>query len=514
MIYLHTLGDTLMRIDEREIRPTSPMLFAALLYLGMERGRRVPRAALQELLFPNADERSGAHSLRQLLYKLRQLGAPIEAEGDTISIPAKFVSDDSVGEFGLTNGHAQEASKYARGLLPDYSPGLSDRYDEWLEHQRASVAATVRRQLVAAMGTSRNSVDWTAVERLAQVILQIDPLNEEATLALAEATALSGSKAQAIALLTSYEQETGRADLKLAPSLLRRRISDRLPNQKRGPLRTPFVGRDTDAAVLGHEIRRVRASNSAHVVIAGEPGIGKSRLLEEAASLAVLDGLHVHTVRCQPHHKTRPLGVFIELVPSLLSCRGALGVSPQSLDYLRLLVSHDDDRADGAVDARDDVSRSALLVTAIRDLIDAVAAETALFVAIEDVHCADTASLRELSELVHASRTRPLMLVYTTRALEELRQIGAIHDETTICKLRPLGEESMEGLACFLLSNADEGTPKDIVAWCAQSAGGNPLFLQALCAHYTETREPYSVPRDLVSATTRRLVATLAPLDY
>ncbi|HEU4993881.1 MAG TPA: hypothetical protein VFT29_03645, partial [Gemmatimonadaceae bacterium] len=78
MIHLHTLGDALIKVDEKEIRPTAPLMFAALLYLGMERGRRVPRAALQELLFPNSDERSGAHSLRQLLYKLRQLGAPIE----------------------------------------------------------------------------------------------------------------------------------------------------------------------------------------------------------------------------------------------------------------------------------------------------------------------------------------------------------------------------------------------------------------------------------------------------
>ena len=70
MLYLHTLGDALIKVDEKEIRPTSPLMFAALLYLGMERGHRVPRTALQEMLFPNANERSGAHSVRQLLYKL------------------------------------------------------------------------------------------------------------------------------------------------------------------------------------------------------------------------------------------------------------------------------------------------------------------------------------------------------------------------------------------------------------------------------------------------------------
>jgi DNA-binding SARP family transcriptional activator len=69
VIHLHTLGDTLIKVGEKNVRPSSPLVFGALLYLAMERGRRVPRAALQELLFPEADERSGAHSLRQLLYR-------------------------------------------------------------------------------------------------------------------------------------------------------------------------------------------------------------------------------------------------------------------------------------------------------------------------------------------------------------------------------------------------------------------------------------------------------------
>src|SRR5687768_2566587 len=93
MIQLHTLGEALITVGEKEIRPTAPLLFAALLYLGMERGRRVPRAALQELLFPNADERSGAHSVRQLLYKLRQLGAPIEVDSATVALPAGAVEE-------------------------------------------------------------------------------------------------------------------------------------------------------------------------------------------------------------------------------------------------------------------------------------------------------------------------------------------------------------------------------------------------------------------------------------
>src|SRR5207237_1857621 len=118
----------------------------------------------------------------------------------------------------LTNGHVDNAERYALGFLPDYQPKLSDRYDEWIDQRRASVGAEIRRQLVAAMGASRESVNWAAVERYAHLILAVDPLNEEATLALAEATALSGAKAEALTILSRYENETGRRDLKLPAS--------------------------------------------------------------------------------------------------------------------------------------------------------------------------------------------------------------------------------------------------------------------------------------------------------
>src|SRR5688572_33512755 len=114
MMHLHTLGDSLIKVGEKEIRPTSPLVFAALLYLGMERGRRVSRAALQELLFPNVDERSGAHSLRQLLYKLRQLGAPLDADASSVSIRSDEVHDDAADELSLTNGNL---ARVAQGFL-------------------------------------------------------------------------------------------------------------------------------------------------------------------------------------------------------------------------------------------------------------------------------------------------------------------------------------------------------------------------------------------------------------
>jgi DNA-binding SARP family transcriptional activator len=75
MLYLRTLGESVIEVGDIHLGPNAAHPFAVLLYLAFERGRRVPRAQLQELLYPHADDRAGSHSLRQLLYRVRKAGA-------------------------------------------------------------------------------------------------------------------------------------------------------------------------------------------------------------------------------------------------------------------------------------------------------------------------------------------------------------------------------------------------------------------------------------------------------
>src|SRR5881409_2052194 len=137
MIYLHTIGDALIKVGEKEIRPTSPLVFAALLNLGTQRGRRVPRAALQELLFPNADERSGAHSLRQLLYKLRQLGTPIHVDSLSVEVSPEDVNERilELEVLGESNGSGTNL----REVLPGYEGINSVPFREWLGVTRSAI---------------------------------------------------------------------------------------------------------------------------------------------------------------------------------------------------------------------------------------------------------------------------------------------------------------------------------------------------------------------------------------
>ena len=60
MIRLRVIGECRFESAEGRIGPDSERLFAALLYLAMERGRSVPRATLIHLLWPGAAEESRA----------------------------------------------------------------------------------------------------------------------------------------------------------------------------------------------------------------------------------------------------------------------------------------------------------------------------------------------------------------------------------------------------------------------------------------------------------------------
>src|SRR4029079_539623 len=94
MILVHTLGTALIDVGKCGVNPTSPRKFALLLHLAAERGRRIPRPTLQELIFPDQADRNARHSLRELFYQLRQMGANLHSTPDGVGLMAQDVEID------------------------------------------------------------------------------------------------------------------------------------------------------------------------------------------------------------------------------------------------------------------------------------------------------------------------------------------------------------------------------------------------------------------------------------
>ncbi|HJU69931.1 MAG TPA: AAA family ATPase, partial [Gemmatimonadaceae bacterium] len=397
MIRVRALGQASIQIDTLVLGPDAEVVFAALLLLTVEPGRRFSRNELLGMLWPNATRGRAGHCLRQTIYRMRTLGVPLEVTHTHLSVRAEAVDCDVDGLLRArrTDDLEHVADTIGGPFLPGYAPTFSDPFRDWVERHRDLVAASARRVFVGALITRKARAEWADVERLAHRCLAIDPLNEEATLALAEAAALHGGKAEAMGILDRYLREMGPTarELRLPAIALRRRIAEpELEFPLAPPLHVPFVGRSAEMATLAGALRSARGGTGSVHFIHGEPGIGKTRLLTEFSRAASLEGARVAAALCQSSDARRPLSAFVDLVPKLMTMPGALGCSPQSHKYLRRLIEQHSSESPPSPDCVEADMLYANVRRALFDLLDAISSETVVIISIEDVHWLDASS--------------------------------------------------------------------------------------------------------------------------
>ena len=86
------------------------------------------------------------------------------------------------------------------------------------------------------------------------------------------------------------------------------------------------------------------------------------------------------------------MSAFVDLVPKLMTMPGALGCSPQSHKYLRRFVEPHSSHEPPTPDTSEAAILYANVQRSLFDLLDAIASEAPLLVAIEDVQWLDPAS--------------------------------------------------------------------------------------------------------------------------
>jgi DNA-binding SARP family transcriptional activator len=178
-ISLRALGDASITTPVASIEPSAEIMFAAALYLIVERRRSVSRRALQALLWPDVSDRVAAHRLRQTLLKLRRLGLPIviEATGN-ILVAADSVTVD-YEEFLATRKGVDRAGSDALVMLPAYEPRFSGAFLEWLDARKSEVNASMTRVMLGIIARHRVKGEWVEAELNASRLLRFQPYNEE-----------------------------------------------------------------------------------------------------------------------------------------------------------------------------------------------------------------------------------------------------------------------------------------------------------------------------------------------
>jgi DNA-binding SARP family transcriptional activator/tetratricopeptide (TPR) repeat protein len=512
VVHLRALGECALETEVARIGPDSRYVFALGLYLVLERGRRIPRQGLVDLLWPDVRNESQAkHRFRQTLLRLKQLGVPVQTEAAHVRLDRDAASADFEPLLVL-NGSAEEvvANRESFQFLYGYQPKVSEQYAAWLDLHRARVELGIQRVFVHALKSARTRGDWSALENLAIASLRIDPLNEEANMARAEATAMRGSKSQALRILDTYMDALGERSLAigLPAKLLRSRIAERMTQPQYTTLsEAHFVGREEEVALLSGMLDEAKHGRGGAILIVGAAGIGKTRLLSEVTQISSLKGMTLATVNCQPTGIDRPIGLLADLVTVLRALPGSIGASVESLSLLQRLTEYTEP-APAPPDFGEAGVAGAAIRRAVFDLFEAVAEENTLLITMEDVHWADTSSWKLVRTLAESAPRRRVLILATSRPplREEVELNGDRSTEPFQTReLPPLNAGASQVLLERLLADYGSSVPQEMLQWCVSVAEGNPYYLRELLTRWLETQEPFGVPHSLAELVDRKL---------
>lgn len=505
MVHLSTIGPLAIRLGSSRLAARSARTAAPLLYLVVERGKEIPRRTLIDLFFADSPEPERAHGVRQLMYRLRKAGVPVDGDMATVTLPRDAATWDVERVESGDPFTDDELHALTSGYLSDFASKASGPFADWLDGHRSTVTTTLRRSLLAQLRDEKAKHHFAAVDRIARACLAIDPFNEEATLATAEALVMSGSKVQALSVLDRYIDEVGprSRDLRFAPKLLRERISEYVaePGHRGEP---PLVGRDSEMATLRALLARFPGGSAEACVLWGSSGIGKSRLMNEACSIAALQGLAV--VRCglQPHDQQRPLAVLRNMAPRLLDLPGSIGCDPESLAFIRGLCGRGEMPArELPRTAQDSEIALARVLASATDLLDAVCEERPVLLCVEDAHWLDPASIELIVEAVAGNRALCLLMASQRPIQLPPGLVNAARFSSI--EVPRLSKESSQALIDLLFEQSDRKRDAEFIERAVRLADGVPFYLQSLFVEYAITGDRMAIPSTLTASLVSKL---------
>ena len=251
---------------------------------------------------------------------------------------------------------------------------------------------------------------------------------------------------------------------------------------------TPLVGRDDEITTLVRRWERARQSDGQLVMIAGEPGLGKSRLLEEFHA-RLSDTPHTWVEwSCSQLLQNTPLHPIAEwgrqrFGSADVSAAQRLAELESSLVQVKLDPAENVPLLAPLLDiplppnrvpslAPEELRRRQL--AALTGWVMAGARAQPLVLAFEDLHWADPTTLDVLRGIAERGALAPMFVVATTRP--EFRPPWSMRSHHSTISLAPLDRGQVQEMVAEL--SARHALPHDVVEDVAARTGGVPLFVE------------------------------------
>ena len=251
-----------------------------------------------------------------------------------------------------------------------------------------------------------------------------------------------------------------------------------------------LVGRDDQLAALEGVLAGARGGRGGVALVAGEPGIGKTRLAEEAARRAAAAGMQVAWGRCPEGDGAPALWPWAQVVRQLAAelapgqLTAMLGPSAACLGQLMPELA-EAAPPPGPLPIADLGAARFQLNQAVAGLLRRLAGDRPLLVVVDDLHWADVPSLSLLAFLVGELKDARLVVVGTYRDVEVVagqplaETLGALAREPVVERI-PLDGLDRAGVARLIGRTIGVKPAQPLVDAVHDRCGGNPFFITEL----------------------------------
>jgi DNA-binding SARP family transcriptional activator len=489
--------------------------------LAIEPSHTLHRDQILQILWPDASVDSATNSFGKALHAARRaLESSLPARGqssylhlrsDVLSFDTENVwvdidhfrklADEALRQ-GDVRAHETALAAYTGELLPE------DRYENWVsDHAGGLTASYVHLLLTGAEALERHGSVDKAVAWLRRALKE-DETREDIHRRLMRLHLQAGNRHEALrqylecreVLRREVDAEPEPETEALYEAIRANRIEKMtlasIPEPAMippvinmwGSMSTPFVGRDRVLQRLHDEMDRADGGNGGVVLISGEPGAGKTRVVAEFAHRVAQTGVLTLWGFGSVHGDLMPFGPFVEALESYvarLPSEERTGIADRYPELRRLLpsLSHGARVLPESANVTLDRTR---LFPAIVCLLSDLAYTRPLLLVLSDIHASDSGTIQLLQYLVHLAIQRRWLVLATYREedVPPRSELGTMLRSTAtarLCRtieLRCLAREDCARLVAALLPEAvaDEA----LLDYVYGLSLGNPLFVQEL----------------------------------
>ncbi len=259
--------------------------------------------------------------------------------------------------------------------------------------------------------------------------------------------------------------------------------------------RTPFVGRAAQFQRLTAKLEEACNGHGAVAMLLGEPGIGKTRMLEELADLAREQGAMVLRGACYDGEWQRPFGPFAEMLLDYSSKANQSELkllernAPTLVRIAPALRSHLGQVVEPiALDKDEERFR---LFDALSQLLIEVSQRRPVLVMLDDLHWADRGTVAMLSHVAHFVGGNSILLIGAYRDAEVDRKHPLMGAVTAIRRLMNFESLALKGLGNEDVTDllgviGEDEPPSELVKILTTETGGNPFFIREVLLHLLE----------------------------